>query len=149
MQSPFQFVRMTFYGFFGFKSIICASWYFPHIVCIYLHRSVSVYRLHPFPSVFVPSFLPLLQLFASTASAEYPCPIVFGCVHHGSHRYSECYLCACLVSSTVIGHVIPCYLLHVARISSLFVVHMDFYSFSLSRLFPFHGKYFLHMYMKI
>lgn len=123
------------------KASICVL-VFPTFAFICIAQSrviVSIYRC------FVSS---ALQLFASTASVEYTCPIVSGCAHF------------------ITGHVVTPHsfvpvslyqvwwyamrFLHLARVNFDMILSIRiFILFCFSHLFLFREKCLLHMYMKI
>lgn len=150
-----RFVNMTFWfrGFSVLKASVCVL-VFPHIVCINLHRSVSVYRL----SIRLYS---LLRFFRFTALRVRGVRWISNSVwlrsfHHGLRRcYTEFLradLCVfhVLVSGMVIRHAFlasrtcQCQFWHFCRPYGFFIL------LHFSRLFPFfREKCLLHMYIKI
>lgn len=95
MQSSIYSQYDILWLFLVLKASICVL-VFPHIVCIYLYRSVSVYHHHPFSSVFVASFLPLYSS-SRPRRPECLCPnsIWLRSFHHGPRCYSRVPSCLC------------------------------------------------------
>jgi len=138
MQSSFRFMSIIFYGFLILKASTCVL-VFPHIVCIYLYR--SVYRLHSLLRFFRFRALRIHGVRRISLSNS------IWLLHHGPCCcYSEFLVQTCaLVSGMVIRNAFLA-----SRTCLIFLLSIwIFILYRFSNFSFFYEKYLLHMYIKI